>query len=150
MKIFFLAAIAVFFTSGVVFAQKQDTVEQKIRALDIAEAEAILAGDVATLEEMWAKDILINNPRNAITKGRSDLVGLVRSGNISYSSFVREIEAVEIHGNVVIVMGLETVKPKGKAPRAGQTVRRRYSHFWMQRDGKWLLTARHSNIICQN
>ena len=57
---------------------------------------------------------------------------------------------MSFQGNTVIVMGLETIKPVGKAPYTGQTVRRRYTHFWMKREGKWLLTARHANVICQN
>ena len=62
----------------------------------------------------------------------------------------REIETMLFHGDTVIVMGQETVTPVGKAPFAGQTVRRRYTHFWMKRGGDWLLTARHANVISQN
>jgi hypothetical protein len=43
-------------------------------------------------------------------------------------------------------MGGETVKPKGKAPFPGQTVRRRFTNIWMKRDG-WQLTARQATII---
>lgn len=35
-----------------------------------------------------------------------------------------------------------------KAPFAGQTVRRRFTHFWMLRNGEWRLTARHANVVC--
>lgn len=75
---------------------------------------------------------------------------LIRNGIIDYSSFVREVETMLFHGDTVIVMGLETIKPVGNAPFAGQTVRRRFTHFWMKKNGKWLLTARHANVICQN
>jgi hypothetical protein len=44
-------------------------------------------------------------------------------------------------------MGEETVTPKGKAPFAGQTVRRRITNIWMKRDGQWKLTARQATII---
>lgn len=75
---------------------------------------------------LWAEDFTINNPRNSITNGR-----------------------ILFHADVVIVMGHETVKPVGKAPSTGQTVNRRYTHFLMKRQGHWLLTARHANIVVQ-
>jgi len=57
------------------------------------------------------------------------------------------VEAVLVHGDTVILMGQETVKPKGKAPFAGQTLRRRFTNIWMKRDGRWQLTARQATII---
>ncbi len=105
---------------------------------------------MTALDKIWAEDFTVNSPRNEIAKGRAEVVKLVRAGIIKYSSFVREIETIMFHGNTVIVMGLETVKPIGNAPLAGQTVRRRFTNIWMKKKGKWLLTARHANVICQN
>jgi len=105
---------------------------------------------LGALGKLWAGDFTVNNPRNGISRGRKEVLALIRSGVIDYSSFVREVEAMLFHGDTVISMGLETIKPVGKAPFAGQTVRRRFTHFWMKKDGKWLLTARHANVMCQN
>ena len=76
------------------------------------------------------------------------MVALIRNGTIDYSSFARDIETILFHDNVVIVMGSETITPVNKAPFAGQTVRRRFTHFWMRRNGAWRLTARHANVVC--
>jgi ketosteroid isomerase-like protein len=131
-------------------AKQNDAQEQEIRRLDVAEAEGLLRKDVAALEKLWAEDFTVNNPRNGITHGRKEVLALIRNGIIDYSSFVREVETMLFHGDTVISMGQETIKPVGKAPFAGQTLRRRFTHFWMKRDGKWLLSARHANVICQN
>jgi len=77
-------------------------------------------------------------------------VALIRNGTIDYSSFVRDVDAVLQHGETVIVMGSETITPVVKAPRAGQTVRRRFTHFWIKTDNAWRLTVRHANVICQD
>lgn len=77
-------------------------------------------------------------------------MALIKTGNIHYSSFVREIETITFQGETAIVMGKETVKPDGNAPGAGQTILRRYTSIWMKRNSKWLLIARHANIICSN
>jgi ketosteroid isomerase-like protein len=131
-------------------AAKPDAVEQEIRRLDQAEAAALLRKDVATLEKLWAEDFTVNNPRNSISDGRSAVLTLFGNGTIDYASVVRETEKVLVHGDTVITMGQETIKPVGKAPFAGLTVRRRYTHFWMKRDGQWRLRARHANAVCQD
>jgi ketosteroid isomerase-like protein len=132
------------------FATQKDVLEQEIRRLDRAEADAILQKDVRALEKLWAEDFTVNSPRNVISSGRKEVLALFTNGIIDYSSFVREVETVLVHGDTVILMGLETIKPVGKAPFAGQTVRRRFTNFWMRREGKWSLTARHANLICPN
>ena len=53
-----------------------------------------------------------------------------------------------VHGDTVIVMGHETVVPKGNSPDAGKTIHRRYTNIWMKRDGRWRLVARHASVIC--
>lgn len=153
MRLMLLAVIATFAAASLVVGQRakpNGEIETEIRRLDHAEADGLLHKDVAALEHLWAEDFTVNNPRNGITNGRKEVVALIRHGTIDYAAFVREIETMLFHGNTVIVMGLETIQPAGKAPYAGQTVRRRYTHFWMKRQGRWLLTARHANVICPN
>jgi hypothetical protein len=113
-----------------------DSLEAVIRRLDAAEAQGLLRRDSTTLRRIWAPDFTVNNPRNSITRGAEAVIALIRDGTIDYSSFARDIEAILFHGDVVIVMGSETITPVNKAPFAGQTVRRRFTHFWMRRDGE--------------
>lgn len=153
MRLILLATLATLAINGLVSGQsarQNDALEKEIRRLDQAEANGLLNKDVAALEKLWAEDFTVNNPRNTITHGRKEVVALIRNGIIDYSSFMREIQTMLFHPEAVIVMGLETIRPAGKAPFAGQDVRRRFTHFWMRRNGQWLLTARHANIICNN
>lgn len=124
-----------------------DSVEHEIRRLDLKEADAVLRADFSTVEQLWATDLVVNNPFNQVVEGSK---GPIRTGTLTYSSFVRKIESVRVHGDTVFVMGLETVVPKDDSPGAGQTIHRRYTNVWMKRDGRWLLTARHANVICPN
>jgi len=102
--------------------------EQEIRQLDRKEADAVLNGDFATVEQFWAKDFTVNNPFNKVQQAST---GPIRTGALTYSSFVREIESIQIHGDTVIVMGSETVVPKGNSPDAGKTIHRRYTNIWL-------------------
>lgn len=124
--------------------KKKAKIEQEIRKLDLAHADAILRGDLAALDELWTKDFVVNNPFNEIDKADR-----IRTGAVTYSSFVREIEKVTIFGDTVIVMGREIAVPKGDSPDAGKTINRRYTNIWMKRKGKWRLVARHASVICQ-
>lgn len=124
------------------------SLEKLIRRLDRAEADALLNRDSIALRRIWAPDFTVNNPRNSITRGREEVIALIRNGTIDYSSFTREIETILFHGNTIIVMGSEVLTPVGRSPFAGQTVHRRFTHFWMLRDGQWRLTARHANTVC--
>ena len=153
MKLILLAAVLTCVVSGAVSAQsakQNDAFEQEIRKLDLAQAEAILRKDFQALDTLCAEDFTVNNPRGEISKGREAVKELIRSNVVNYVSFLREIKTVLIHGKTVIVMGRETIVPAENAPQAGQTVRRRYTNVWMKRKGKWLLTARHASVICQN
>jgi len=128
-------------------AAAQDSLEAVIRRLDAQEADALLHRDSVALRRLWAPDFTVNNPRNNITRGSDAVIALIRNGIIDYSTFRREIEAILFHGSTVIVMGGETLTPVNKSPFAGQTLHRRFTHFWMLRDGEWRLTARHANAV---
>jgi len=148
-----IAALAAAFTivlGGTLPAQSSggDSLEALIRRLDHAEAQGLLHRDSTALRRLWARDFTVNNPRNSITRGSDEVVALIRNGTIDYSSFARDIETILFHGSTVIVMGSETITPVNRSPFAGQTVRRRFTHFWMRRNGKWRLTARHANALC--
>ena len=124
-----------------------ESVEATIRQLDLAEASAVLTADIDTVEKLWAPDMIVNNPFNQVVKASS---GRVRTGAVTYASFTRNIESIQIHDTTAIVMGNEIVVPSGKSIGAGTTIHRRYTNIWMKRDGQWLLTARHANVICAN
>jgi len=149
MKQLLCWCIAVFLIlcPAVIYAQnstKQAAVEQEIRKLDLAQADAVLRGDLVALDKLWTEDFRVNNPFNEVDKANR-----IRNGAVTYSSFVREIEAVLVHGTTVIVMGREIVVPKGNSPDAGKTINRRYTNIWMKRKGNWRLIARQSSVICQ-
>ena len=150
MKLILLVTIVILvaanFASGQ-SAKQTDALEQQIRKLDMAQADAVLRGDIAALDKLWPKDFAVNSPFNLVATSDTSRV---RAGTLTFSSFVREIEQVLMHGKTVIVMGRETVVPSGTSPDAGKTLRRRFTNIWMKKKGRWWMVARHANIICQN
>ena len=147
MRLIYLAVVLAVLVSGSASAQsvkQKAMIEQEIRRLDLAHADAILRGDLPALDKLWTTDFKVNNPFNQV-----DQADRIRTGAVTYSSFLREPETVLIHGDTVIVMGHEIVVPKGNSPDAGKTINRRYTNIWMKRSGKWRLVARHASVICE-
>jgi ketosteroid isomerase-like protein len=123
----------------------KQSIQETVRKLDLAHAEAVLRGDMAAIDRLWTEDFRVNNPFNEI-----DNAARIRDRRVTYSSFVRVPEEILVHGDTVIVMGRETVVPKGDSPGAGKTINRRYTNIWMKRNGRWRLIARHASIICSS
>ena len=146
-RLILLAVIVAAVLTGSASAQsskRKALVEEEIRRLDLAHADAVLRGDQVAMDKLWTEDFIVNNPFNEIDKADR-----IRTGALTYSSFVRAPESVVIHGETVIVMGRETVVPKGSSPSAGQTIKRRYTNIWMKREGQRRLVARHASVICR-
>lgn len=123
------------------------SIEQEIRKLEQKEVDAILRNDLDEMQTLWSEDYIVNNPRNKVGKAKD---GPIRAGIRTYSTFIREIEAISIHGKTVIVMGNETVVPNDKSPETGKTINRRFTNMWINENGNWLLVARHASVICEN
>ena len=145
-RVVFVILLAI---GGSAASQAGGSAEQEIRELEMRDADAVLRGDFATMEKSWSEDFTVNS-NNRITKGRDNVLQLIRAGSIgTYALFVREIDAVTIHENVAIVMGMETVRRTSTAAPTKDTVRRRYMNVWTKRDGRWLLTARQATVVSE-
>src|SRR5262249_9721654 len=124
--------------------------ENEIRALDLAHADAILRGDRKALDELMDDDVTVNHPTNRIVKEKKELLDLIDRGVIRYTTFERTPETFLFFDDMVVVMGGEVVVPATGAPNAGKTLERRYTNVWMRREGKWRLTVRHANNVCHS
>ncbi|HEY0711767.1 MAG TPA: nuclear transport factor 2 family protein [Polyangia bacterium] len=116
--------------------------EAQARAADYAHAQAVLRGDQAALNQLWNDEFIINNQFHQVDHGER-----IKKGIVTYAYFVREVEAAKVYGDTVILMGHETVMPKGASPDAGKTWHRRYTNVWTKLQGKWRLVARHAHVV---
>lgn len=122
--------------------------ETEIRNLEEKERTAMLNHDTATLQKMWAANFIVNAPFNRVTLSSREVIDMVNSGTIRFSSFNRNIEQIVVKKDLAVTMGSEEVVFTGNVPQAGQTVKRRFTNIWLKEDGKWKLTFRHANNLC--
>ena len=119
-----------------------ETWEQDVRALEEAGRVAFLAGDTETLANMWDDALLVNSPLNIIND-KTRVLDLLKSGRIRHTFDDVVIERIERYGDVVVVMGRDTVD----GPPHGEFVQRRFTNVWQLQDAGWKMIARHAQII---
>jgi len=129
------------------FCQQSD--EMLIRKLDDMERRAILKGDTMQLSNLMSRNIVVQNPENAIVSFRQ-IMDRIKNGKINYSVFERRIDHISFVNNIAIVMGLETLIPQGDTPSAGKTVKRRFTNIWTKETNDWKLTVRQATIVSSN
>ena len=148
MKQFFIPVIlfhCLVFVTKIVSAQ--DPREAEIRRLENLERESVLKSDSAVLfDKIWSPNMIVNTPANVVGTVEGTKNHL-RSGNLNYLSFERNIEKITFNDNVAIVMGGEVIKPQGRQINAGKTVSRRFTHVWLYKNNSWSIIARQATII---
>ena len=71
MRLIYLAVVLAVFVPGSASAQSEKQkakIEQEIRRLDLAHADAVLRSDLAVLDKLWTEDFRVNNPFNQIDR----------------------------------------------------------------------------------
>ena len=125
----------------------QDSKEVEIRRLENIEREAAMKGDSAILfGKIWSNEMVVNAPANRVGTVEGTKMQL-RTGNLSYDSFVRNIEKITFNENIALVMGEEIIKPQGKQQNAGKTVTRRFTNIWKYANNQWQIIGRQATII---
>ena len=146
-----LAALSTLFASAQTPTSptgQDKSVEDEIRRLNAQEADAFLQKDSKTLAHLWSEDFVVTNPLNKFVN-KHQVLGMIDSGFLVITSYVRQVEYVRIYGDTVIVAGEETVTWGGKMPNAGKSEHLRFTGIWMKQDGRWQEVARHANIVPQ-
>ena len=126
-------------------AQRHDPTtdwEQEIRTLEERGRVAFLAGDLPTLDRMWDPRLLVNSPLN-IVNDKARVLELLGSGRIRHTMDQVEIEQIARYGDVVVVMGRDTVD----GPPSNVLTHRRFTNVWQLQDGAWRMIARHAQVI---
>ncbi|MFL5491672.1 MAG: nuclear transport factor 2 family protein [Gemmatimonadales bacterium] len=116
--------------------------EQEIRTLEEQGRVAFLAGDVSTLDRLMDDRLLVNSPLN-IVNDKAKVLDLLGEGLIRHTRDDVEIENIARYGDVVTVMGRDTVD----GPPSNTLTHRRFTNIWQLQDGAWRMIARHAQVI---
>jgi ketosteroid isomerase-like protein len=138
--------------------QAPQTVEHGSHSPAVAEVLAVqdrlekaaLAGDVATLRELLAAQVVVSDPGNKVRR-REDLLELFEQRAVVYSSVSSTVDFAEQIGDLVVVMGtLETVieaAPPGAPWDPGTKLFRRFTDVFKEESGTWRLLVMQSTVF---
>lgn len=119
---------------------------KEVRQLSDQEVQAMLHSDADAMARLWSDDLVVNNPLQKFVD-KKQVLGLVKSGFLAFTSYERQIGYIRDYGNTVIVAGHETLVFSGKMPNAGKTQHLRFTAVWMKQHGRWQEVARHADIV---
>jgi len=121
-------------------------IQEEIKRLNTVEVEGLMRNDVKALGALWSDDFVVTNPLNQFVN-KQQVLGLIKSGVLAFTSYDRKVEYVRIYDGTAVVAGSEIVVWAGKMPNAGKTSHLRYTAIWMKQAGRWQEVARHANIV---
>jgi hypothetical protein len=105
-----------------------------------------MAADTKGLEGLWADTFVVNNPLNQLVT-KPQVLGMVTSGMLRFTSYDRKIEYIHTYGDIAVVAGSEDVVWGGRMPLAGQPSHLRFMAVWQRLPGGWREVARQANVV---
>jgi hypothetical protein len=125
-------------------ADPANAVEIEIARLEEREAKAMLAGDCATLNELWSVDLIVNSTANIIA-GRDTLIAWIASRRLRFNTYERVITRLSCSAELGIATGNETTEAAIGRPEVRTFCS--YMNVWRKEGGSWKLIARHVGMI---
>ena len=140
----FFFAVLVAFIPGSARADTGDQIEQ----LEQQRSQAIINGDMATLDAMYASEWFYNRA-GGDSLSKAAYFAFLTSGDVKVRKAVREDVTIRVYGDTAVVTGVQHIDVNLKGE--DRKVDLRYLHVWVKGSGGWKLVARQAtNLPAQN
>ena len=138
MKRIFLLWMLFILSSAFAFAQTPNKLAQEIIKLEQDRVDAVIKGDTAKLEQIFADDLVYTHS-NARVETKSDFLNSVKSGSIKYESMKHSNVQVTLYGNTAVMRGESDIKVVNNGQAAAFRIR--FLNVYVKQDGRWQMTA---------
>jgi ketosteroid isomerase-like protein len=115
-----------------------------VLALDAERARAMVAGDVAALDRIFAADAVYTHS-NGRSEGKAEFIDAIRSGARRYKSMASRDMAAREDGGAVILTGKASGEVEVGAKAIGLSLV--FTAVYVQRSGRWQLAAYQSTVL---
>jgi ketosteroid isomerase-like protein len=139
MKNRWLICLLVLVSLPVVAAGKgKGDVEEQLKKMEEARAQAAMKGDTATMEKGMTDDYAMITPMG-IVEDKNAVLSSFKSGDRKIESIQLEDTKVRVYGNSAVVTGASNIKGTYK----GQDIsgKYRYTRVYVKQNGQWKTAA---------
>ncbi len=115
-----------------------EDVAGQISALETRRYDAVTAGDLATLDELFAADMVYTHS-DASADSKQSYLEKLAAGHFKYGPISHPESSVVVHGDTALVFG----DMRGEVQVAGQVrvLNSRSLSVWVRENGRWVLLA---------
>ena len=112
--------------------------EQEIRQRETRRFEALVRGDMASLEEIMADDAIYTHA-TGVVETKAEYLAKMKSGEVRYESFAPEQLQVRIYGTAAVLTGIASVT----AHVGGEVrnLRLRFTDVYVKQGDRWRMVA---------
>jgi ketosteroid isomerase-like protein len=127
-------------------AASTEGVEQAITQLENERVSALLKGDVAFIERVYADDYVVNSA-NGMTRNKTQVIADIKAGVQSFESMSHRNVRIRVYGDAAVVTGHTALKGqyKGQPSLSPTTFTRVYARL----NGQWRLVANTSSVYTE-
>jgi ketosteroid isomerase-like protein len=136
MRTFLMAGLLTLFAMTAAAAASPQ--EQQILDAEKAWASAVMAKDFAKLDTMLAPELIYAHSTGVIDD-KKQYIGKMRSGSQNYKGIEQESIKVNLYGDSAVAHS--HVRMHGTNAAGPFNDRLMAMHFWVKKNGKWLLVA---------
>lgn len=144
MKQTAFAALILLALAAAASAAAQKDAAAEVRRADEQVVQAVLKGDAAALDRMYAPDYRYIGPDGA-TRTRAQSLADTRSGSAKFERIDVADREVAVYGDAAVVTGRELMKGRTAAGAFDANVR--FLAVYVKRDGRWQEAAFQSTPI---
>lgn len=144
MKLFVaIAAIVAALSFSPASAEASLEAERELAQVNEEYDGAIMRGDAAALERIFAAEFIYTNPECEVLN-KQQQIAVLSGGDLKIEDAKSDDVRVRVYGETAVVTGHFTAR----ATRNRKTMKidERYTAVWVRRDGRWQLVAEQGNF----
>lgn len=141
---FFWIMLAAFVPGSGFADDNADQIEQ----LEQQRSQAIVAGDIGSLDALYANEFFYNRA-GGDSLSKAAYFAFLGSGDVKVRRAAREEVTIRVYGDTAVVTGIQHIDVTLKGQDTKLNLR--YLHVWVNGPGGWKLVARQAtNLPAQN